>query len=134
MTDWNAYLGLPHRSLGRTAEGVDCYGLVRLVYAQELGINLPTFTGDYVSDGEHDQIHRLLRAAKGSGIWREVSDPAPFDVLLFRIGAFDTHLAVAVDASLMLHVFQRERSVIVRRSDPMWQRRYQAAYRHEARS
>ena len=37
----NKYVGLPWAWKGRTSEGVDCYGLLRLVYRDERGIALP---------------------------------------------------------------------------------------------
>ena len=39
------FVGIPHADLGRDRAGCDCYGLLRLVYAEDLGIALPSFTG-----------------------------------------------------------------------------------------
>ena len=40
---WSAgYVGLPWLDGGRSADGADCWGLVRLVYERELGNALPT--------------------------------------------------------------------------------------------
>lgn len=42
--DVETYVGLPYKHLGRTREeGVDCYGLVRLVLQENCGITLPDY-------------------------------------------------------------------------------------------
>ena len=56
----NAYIGLPHVALGRERRGCDCWGLVRLVYREQLGIALPAYTPDrrnrYTLSGWNNQL------------------------------------------------------------------------------
>jgi len=35
------YIGIPYRHLGRNKDGLDCYGLVVIIYKEKLGIQLP---------------------------------------------------------------------------------------------
>lgn len=39
------YLGIPYVERGRDRDGVDCYGLVFLIYREVLGIELPRYEG-----------------------------------------------------------------------------------------
>ena len=48
MYKWvKKYIGIPFVSNGRTMEGCDCYGLVRLVLRNEYDINLPELSDNY---------------------------------------------------------------------------------------
>lgn len=46
LPPWAAsYVGLPYRDRGRARDGLDCWGLLCLVYAERCGIVLPAFDG-----------------------------------------------------------------------------------------
>ena len=39
------YIGLPYLTGGRNKKGLDCWGLMRLIYKEEKGIELPEYPG-----------------------------------------------------------------------------------------
>ena len=126
------FVGIPHVDLGRDRAGVDCYGLLRLVYAEMLSVDLPSFAGAYASCSEHARLGALVAGEADAGTWQLVRDVQIYDALVFRVGRHDCHVAVAVDRTRMLHVHARSSAVIVPRNDPMWRDRFSGAYRHEA--
>lgn len=133
MIDWNRYVGIPWRQHGRDTQGCDCWGLVRLVYAEQLGLELPSYAGDYVDTQEREVLSRLIEDGRDAGPWREVEKASPGDVLLFRVGALTTHVGLAMSRGRMLHA-HRDQSKVERIADPKWRDRYLGAWRHEGRA
>ncbi len=103
----NDYIGLPYVAHGRSRAGVDCWGLAVLVYREVLGIELPTYTG-YASPDERAEVAALVDGATESPLWQAVpaGEAQPFDVVLCRYGALQSHVGVLVTPGprQMLHM------------------------------
>lgn len=109
-----AYVGLPFVDGGRDRRGVDCWGLVRLVYAAERGIDLPSY-GE-ISAADLLALARAFTAGAQGAHWPETLHPHPFDVAVMRSGQGHrgiVHVGVMVDARRVLHVERATDSVIV---------------------
>ncbi len=131
MTNWTRYVGIAQRDHGREWTGCDCWGLACLVYADELGIELPSYTGIHPSDIERAEIDHVMDTEAAAKRWGEVEHSKRYDLLLFRMGPYRCHVAIAIDARRMLHVHTIS-SKIVPQSDPAWAKRLIGIYRHEA--
>ncbi len=130
---WSAgYVGLPWADLGRDRSGCDCWGLARLVYAEQLGIDLPSYAGGYLCAAEAAEIDALVRGALDVGPWREVTVAREFDLVLFRRGPYDAHIGIVVAPGLMLHMMGLDAAKIEALSGPQWARRLRGIWRHEA--
>jgi len=126
----DAFVGIPFQDLGRDRKGCDCWGLACLVYAEELRIALPSYAGCYANTAEKEQTAALL-SNRGKP-WRAVTGPIlPFDLLLFRVGGFDSHVGIAVDRHRMLHMAQGDQAKIESQKSSRWTHRYVASFRHE---
>ncbi len=127
------YIGIPYRDKGRTGRGLDCWGLVRLVYADLLGIELPSYDDSYVSAGgdlsERQQIAAIVAGAQAGGDWIEVGKPDEFDILVFRIGRHDSHVAIWAGQRRMLHVEETGDSVRLELAS-QWLPRLAGIHRH----
>lgn len=130
---WSAdYIGLPFADRGRSRDGVDCWGLLRLVYAEVLGLDLPSYTEGYASVAERAEIAALLTGERRTALWTEVPAAAadPFDVLLFTHMGKPLHVGLVVRRGLMLHVTEGQDSRLEPYGDGWWRPRLLAAHRH----
>ena len=109
--DWFApYVGLP---FGDGPGQLTCWGLVRRVYADRAGVDLPAY-GE-ISAKDLIRVARAMAAAKDDG-WLAVSVPQALDVALMRSGrggAAVVHVGVMVDNARVLHVEAASAAVVV---------------------
>ena len=49
---WNDYVGVPYKLHGRDEDGLDCWGLVRLIYKEQKDIDLPSLSEEYFTADE----------------------------------------------------------------------------------
>lgn len=124
------YLGIPFCDLGRDISGCDCWGLVHLVYASELQIDLPSYRHAYNSTDERAEIEGLIGTAAASSVWHAQSDPEAYDVILFRRGQLTAHIGIIVRPYWMLHMAETGARVECY-GMPSWQQRLRGIYRHE---
>jgi cell wall-associated NlpC family hydrolase len=119
MYPWvKKYIGIPFVSNGRTKDGCDCYGLVRMVLHNEYGITLPELSNDYTNALNRAETERLfieklpvLAAGKLPGL-RERA------VVSIAEGGRPCHLGIAAGAGYVLHTGVKTGSVCQRVTHP----------------
>lgn len=98
----NDYISVPFEEHGRSVKGCDCWGLARLIYKEQLNIDLPALL-DYKNTKDGKSISELYEIEHQE--WEEIpiGQEKPFDVLVFKMLGLPTHIAVVVDKGLMIH-------------------------------
>lgn len=87
------YLNLPYKHLGNSREGIDCFNLCRLVYLEQLGVEIPYTTLDSDCDVNENWYNStktaniLVDRANSKWGWDIVTEPRSFDVILMSIGS-----------------------------------------------
>lgn len=108
--------------IGLTYEQVTCWGLVRLVYQEQLGIELPELEPDTEPEDVDD--------------WYQVTPgyERPMDVAVFREPEGGKHVGLVVGSGKMLHSTERQNrgSVIERYKGFLWRNKLLGFYRHAA--
>lgn len=109
--NWAAsYVGIP---FGMGPGELTCWGLVRRIYGDLLGIDLPS----YGEISAHDllRVARAMARGKDDG-WRTVAPPQDLDVCLMRGpqgGASVLHVGVMAGPRHVLHVEAATAAVLV---------------------
>ena len=121
MTAWyNKYKDFPYLHLGNNAEtGIDCFNLCKLVYLNELDIDIPYSTSDYcniVDEDWYNKTHERLfeiNANKETG-WIKVKEPKLYDIITMSLGATNVtnHCALYVDRNKILQTMIKHTSWI----------------------
>jgi len=121
MTAWyNKYKDFPYLHLGNDAEtGIDCFNLCKLVYLNELEIDIP-YTTDYfckiVDEDWYSKTQERLfeQAATDAYGWIKVKEPQPYDIITMSLGSTNVtnHCALYVDRSKILQTMIKHKSWI----------------------
>ena len=73
----NRYIGKPYKYGGRDMEGLDCYGLVKVIYNDRYNLKLPDWLVDEIDlKGRSGQISDIVC----SGEFTVMQDPADGDI------------------------------------------------------
>lgn len=139
LPDWaSQYVGIPYVDYGRTHDGCDCWGLARLIWKEQAGIDLPEFDVD-PRDGEAAEDAIL----SNMGPWELVvpGDEHELDGVLMT-GCFgkglDTrraamHVGIVIADGLLIHTTANTgASVIARYRDRMLGHSVVGFYRHRS--
>lgn len=128
----NKYINIPYINKGRNFDGADCWGLIRIVYKDELNIDLPSY-GEVSSD-DLAKVHRKIEDV--SEKWIEVTkeDIEPFDICVMRASGkrIVCHVGLVIDKKRILHVENKINSAIVELKDPLIRERIVCFRRHKA--
>lgn len=132
MSWTNEYVGVPYLEHGRTKAGWDCWGLLREVYQNELGIELPSYSSNYDDTLDGDGIGSAF-SEEVSG-WDRVSEPEAFDAVWCRMVGVECHVGVYVGGGMMMHTMVGCDTCLVRIDTTGWRRRVLRCYRHRTAS
>lgn len=125
------FVGLPWEERGRAREGCDCWGLIRLVYAERFGVDLPSFADLYQSTADGEAVTGLINGHIGP--WREIAkgDEQDGDGVLMSVAGLPRHIGVVVSPGLVLHSERGTGSRIESYWSMRLRRRVLGFYRHE---
>ena len=136
--NFSKYIGLPYKNKGRDFNGVDCYGLVYLIYKEEKNLKLLDFSNiNYCSTWfEKKENHILDNLHKFWDIGNSVNKPyRPFDVMLFYNSSLKTvvnHCSIYIGDNKFLHVQEHGQATSqVSRFSGYWESKLYKAIRYK---
>lgn len=123
-----SYVGIPFVEHGRTAEGVDCWGLIRLFFRNEVGTVLPNLL-DYKTTRDRATISQIIDREKSD--WRRIKKPDAGDVIVFKIAGQPTHVGLYIGQGRFIHAYKGTHSCVEALESPQWKQRIEGYYRYE---
>ncbi len=127
MTNWKKYTNIPYKEFGRDFNGVDCYGLIALIYKEEKNIIIPDYTELAYNKTRYDIKNQEDHILKSIGIaWVFENKPKTFDVLIFNKGSnckITSHIGLYMGNNKFIHVLENFPSYIERLNNPLWKSR-----------
>jgi len=127
----NKYVGIPYKEKGRDLNGIDCWGLLRLVYSEEFNIELPSFVADYI-ENDTQSIQELIAQYKEG--WEPVDKPVPGCLVLFRVLGTESHVGIAVSTTHFLHARQGQDSAVESFDSRAWANRIVGYYKYSEKT
>jgi len=123
------YLAIPYKHNGDTFDGCDCYGLIALIYREELGITIQPFKM-YES---YRAVDEDVFVDHAQDEFAPVNEDAlqPYDaILLYTDRKFPTHVGMYIGQGRFIHTRMRSKRPVVERLS-VWRDRVYAFYRHK---
>ena len=135
------YVGISFDIGGRSKEvGLDCWGLVCVVYKEQFQIELPQFEGVYnESESDREQQNRLQQyvlqermAIQQRGVFYEVpkENAREGDLIIIRTLGQPLHIGIVVVAGLMLNAREGCDTIVESYRHPVWSSRIDLSLIH----
>jgi hypothetical protein len=125
----NNYIGIPFKYKGRNEDGLDCWGLARLIYKNEYNITLPSFSTEY-EDSDAERIAELIAQYKEG--WDSIDTPSEGTAVVFRILGHESHIGVAVSNTHFIHAREGYDSAIESFDSPYWRKRIVGHFKYNS--
>ena len=126
------FIDIPFLPNGRDRNGLDCWGLIYLVYKERLNIELPQYKDIFIdqSIASLKKVAHVMRRERGK--WQKVDIPKENDMIMLRTGKYTWHVGIVIDRRNMLHIMSGIDSVVEEFTGIQWKNRIEE-YRHYAR-
>lgn len=126
------YIGLPFAERGRDRSGVDCWGLLTLIYREQIGIELPSFAEAYTTTQDGEALSDLI--AGNLGPWQPIARGSERigDGVLMTLSGQPRHVGIVAATGRVLHIERGMGSIIEPYTSPRISRRIVGFFRHRS--
>lgn len=121
------YVGIPYKAKEESLSGCDCWGLVKLIYKQVMGINITS--PDYNDPMNRLEINGVANKHKTTYRKIDYDKRKAGDIILFNILGLTTHCGFILDDQKMIHTQKATNSVIEDYTRSKWISRIEGIYR-----
>lgn len=102
MIEYQDLIGIPFKDGGRDTNGLDCWGLVKILLERQGYCHIPDYC---ISAFELDAIQNELEQKRH--VWRKLESPVPGCVVLLANGCTPSanHVGMVVDERRFIHSY-----------------------------
>lgn len=125
--DLEKYIKIPYKLKGRSFEGCDCWGLVRLVLKEEFRKELPLFTS-YETVEDVKKITKLIKENQPIVCTERKPLPDIGDIVLITFSGMLQHLGIYVGDARVLHTLKKTGAMCTRIDHPMLRGKIEGYY------
>jgi len=124
---------LPYIEGGRSRDGVDCWGLIVLLYKHFYNVELDTYPDIRLPSIKEycETADRLKKEIAKQSYFIEVDAPLCGDVILMNILGQPIHIGFCLDNSNMIHTGREHGVVIENFTETKWKSRIAGFYRKQ---
>jgi cell wall-associated NlpC family hydrolase len=121
--DFNKYveMNIPFKEKGRDLGGLDCWGLVKLFYQEELGITLPDYQENYKKTSDAEIADTI--EVESEKDWISVDSAINGDVILCRMRGRPMHVGIYKAPHFMLHIERGNTVALEKINNSKWKHR-----------
>jgi cell wall-associated NlpC family hydrolase len=131
--DVDKYIGLPFVDGGRDLDGLDCWGLVSLIYKDVLDLEIPNYE---ISALDTDKVCEAMSWGRDNDGWMEVAKgeyrPGDLVALAMHLKYPDmiNHVGVYVGGGSFIHTQQKTGAIISPMYHILYEKRVKGVYRY----
>lgn len=119
MYKWvKKYVGIPFKSGGRTSEGCDCYGLIRMILKNEYSTELPALDDKYMDALDTKITKELFRHYVPLICGKRINEPEEKAIAVIKTQGLATHVALYAGDGYIIHTMLNTGTVCERLSSP----------------
>jgi len=119
------YIGVPYKPKGRDMSGLDCLGLLYLIYEYDLCLDLPDY--DNYSHADNASIEQVF--IDGVTRWQRIPAPEAGALVMLTIGGHTTHLGIAVGEGKFIHCMEGVDCALDTFDSTRWRERIEGVYK-----
>lgn len=129
LAEWaGLYVGIPFKSGGRDKSGLDCYGLLRLVYIEEFNTTLPDLRDLYINALDTNETAPLYKKYAPLLRGDKTACPKSGDAAVMLERGLPTHLGIYAGGGYILHATRHLGTVLQRTTSPDLKGRVEGYY------
>lgn len=122
------YVGIPYKHQGRDIFGLDCWGLIKLIYKDMLGIDIWDIGEDYTKEWSWEGKDYFIENYQKQ--WERVTEPRLFDGVLINNGkGIANHAGIMLDKTKFIHCI-KVGVVISKVTDKRWKDKIAGYFRY----